>query len=122
MLVTIPAPRAIVQTTYRNDLWLVGPSYATHSNARGGLTLGLYEERWDVNPEAILVWRALDGGKNPSVVMGTEFEDVTGVVSYNNGFPVLLPLTAPIVKSVPEGAYPPTALEGDGKCQLSVGN
>lgn len=58
MLVTIPSPRAVARTNYMGDVWVVGAAYATHGNARGGLTLGLYDDgdetTWDSNPEAIV--------------------------------------------------------------------
>jgi hypothetical protein len=54
MLVTIPNPRAVSRTNYMSDIWIVGDAYATHSNARGGLTLGVYDGQWDANPEALV--------------------------------------------------------------------
>ena len=54
MLVTIPSPRAVSRTNYMSDIWIVGEGYATHSNARGGLTTGVYDGQWDANPEALV--------------------------------------------------------------------
>lgn len=54
MLVKVPNPRALGRTDYYNELWIVGADYATHANARGGLTTNVYPGGWDSNPEAIV--------------------------------------------------------------------
>ena len=56
----------------------------------------------DANPEAILVGAPLDGTKNPkTVVMGTTFQDITGIVTYQFNTYRILPLTAPQLIALP---------------------
>ncbi|KAL8278496.1 hypothetical protein RQP46_009186 [Phenoliferia psychrophenolica] len=125
MLVTIPAPRAVSRSSRFRDIWIVDESYATTSNAQGGINLvKLGEGQWDSNPEAIHLSYPLDGTRNPTttVFLGTKFESITGIVSYAYGFPVLYPTTTPTIVSSPSTAYPQSPLRGDGKCQVGVAN
>jgi hypothetical protein len=83
MLVRIPSPRGLGRTSSYGEVWVVGDKYATHSNARGGLTINVYPGGWDANPEAIRMSKPLDGTAVPkTVIIGTQFEDIIGVVSY----------------------------------------
>lgn len=122
MLVRVPSPRAVSRTSSYGDAWIVGESYATHSNSRGGLTINIYPGGWDANAEAVKLSKALDGSNIPkTTVMGTRFEDIVGIVSYAFGAPVIFPVTAPVIKSQPAGSYPPSSIKGDGRCKVSLG-
>lgn len=81
------------------------------------------ETYWDSNPEFILVGEPLNGDKNPStILMGDELSDITGIVSYDFGAPVLLPLKGIHVVRKAVGDIPATNLTGDGSCgNLLVG-
>lgn len=122
MLVTIPAPRALFRPNNYGEVYVVSRSLPeTSGNARGGITYAAQDTNggtyWDSNPEFILVGAPLNGDSNPStILMGDTLSDITGIVSYDFGAPVLLPLEKIHVVRKAVGGAPATNLTGDGTC------
>ncbi|TFK40575.1 Endonuclease/exonuclease/phosphatase [Crucibulum laeve] len=124
-LVTIPKATSLAFPNSYGEFWVHGDWPVTGKNKRGGLTITFGPDGIpDGNPEAILVGAPLDGTKNPMVVLGTGLGDITGVVTFLFGFYYVLPLTAPVVTSIPSSDIPATTLTSDlnDVCTITFGD
>lgn len=127
-LVTIPKPVAL-GFQLDGGFWVHGDWEVTGKNERGGLTLNFGPDGIpDGNPEAIRLGRPIaEGQKNPLPALGVQLTDITGVVTYTNGFYHVLPLEAPEVLSRPDPTVPPTTLTNehgslDDACTITFGD
>ncbi|KAF8917097.1 endonuclease/exonuclease/phosphatase [Mucidula mucida] len=124
-LVTIPTPIALNFENSFGEFWVRGNWEVTGLNERGGLTVTIGEDNIpDANPEVVIIGDPLDGTTNPTVAVGVQLSDITGVVTYSFGFYYVLPLTAPTVLSAPDYDVSPTtvtSVPGDS-CVVTFGD
>lgn len=102
MLVQVNDAVAVSTTSRFGEIWVVGDggANATGINNRGGITVsegGTANPFDDFNPERIQIDDSLFSGSSPTVNVGDELGDVTGVVSYSFGNYEVLPTVAPTV-------------------------
>ncbi|KIY46527.1 DNase I-like protein [Fistulina hepatica ATCC 64428] len=124
-LVKIPSPVAVSLPNSYGEFWVHGNWSVTGKNSRGGLTLITGSDGYpDGNPEAIIIGSPLDDADNPSVAIGFNLSDITGVVHYEYGFYYVLPLTAPTVSSTPSSTVPITTITSDSNdtCIITIGD
>nr|VWP01052.1 Small G-protein Ras2 [Ganoderma boninense] len=123
-LVTVPSPTATDFANSFGEFWVYGDWNVTGQNSRGGLTITIGPDNVpDANPETIIIGSPLDGTKNPTVSLGMQFSDITGVVVYQFGFYYLVPFTAPKVVSTPSSVIPPaTIVPSDDECTITLGD
>ncbi|WP_427162345.1 endonuclease/exonuclease/phosphatase family protein [Aliinostoc sp. HNIBRCY26] len=98
MLVEIPNPVAVSPTNNFGEIWVLANNGAgaTGVNSRGGITIS----EGDFNPERIQIDDTLLTSTSPSVDTGTQFNNITGIVSYNFNNYEVLP-TSPITIANP---------------------
>ncbi|KAF9016882.1 DNase I-like protein [Hymenopellis radicata] len=125
-LVTIPSPVALNFENSYGEFWVRGNWAVTGLNERGGLTItiGCEDNIPDANPEVVIIGDPLDGTTNPTVAVGVQLNNITGVVTYAFGFYYVLPLTAPTVLSAPDYDVSPTTITsvpGDS-CVVTFGD
>ncbi|KAF8631782.1 hypothetical protein AX17_004997 [Amanita inopinata Kibby_2008] len=122
-LVSVPGPTVADFENSFGEFWVYGNWVVTGKNSRGGLTITFGADGIpDANPETVIIGKPLDGTTNPSVSIGAQLSDITGVVYYQFGFYYILPLTAPTILSFPTGQVSPTTLTSsptDG-CDLTI--
>ncbi|KAM5533600.1 hypothetical protein V8D89_012713 [Ganoderma adspersum] len=123
-LVTVPSPTATDFANSFGEFWVYGDWNVTGKNGRGGLTITIGPDNVpDANPETIIIGSPLDGTKNPTISLGKQFSDITGVVVYQFGFYYLVPLTAPTVVSTPSSVIPPaTIVPSKDECTITLGD
>lgn len=125
-LVKVTVPTSLGRPNRFKDFWIRGDWPSTGVNARGGLTVNLGSDGLpDLNPEAVVVGKPLDGTSNPDVRMGTTVSEIVGVVTYDFEFYRILPLTAPTVLANNDAVQGPTTLtvpENDAGCTLTFGD
>ncbi|NET03131.1 MAG: endonuclease [Symploca sp. SIO2B6] len=102
MLVQVNDAVAVSTTNRFGEIWVVGDggANATGINSRGGITISDSDTANpfdDFNPERIQIDDSLFSGSSPTVNVGDELGDVTGVVSYGFGNYEVLPTVAPTV-------------------------
>ncbi|KAH9945267.1 DNase I-like protein [Epithele typhae] len=123
-LVTIKSPTATNFQDRFGSLWVYGDWPVTGKNERGGLTVHFKDGAMPpAHPEAIFIGRALDGSRNPPVVMGAKLSDITGVVTYQFGFYYILPLSAPEILQYPSFDVLPAPFNSSvHPCQIRIGD
>ncbi|CBF82427.1 hypothetical protein AN9156.2 [Aspergillus nidulans FGSC A4] len=119
-LVSLTGVTLITKPNQYGDVFVRGDWAVTGLNGHGGLT----QTEKDSNPEAIKIGTPLDGTSNSdSSKVGDTVEDVTGVVQWNYGQYMVLPLTALKVTGSNDTTASPSALTGDGTCEaLAIGS
>ncbi|KAH9924271.1 DNase I-like protein [Epithele typhae] len=123
-LVTIKSPVANGFQNSYGEFWVHGDWPLTGENSRGGLSITFGPKGIpDANPESVIVGSPADGTKLPKPAMGMQFEDITGVITYQFGFWYIVPLTTPVMTVAPSSVIPQSKIvPKHDKCTFTFGD